>query len=103
MDATRALALPPGIPPAEDLAGLLRLVKSFDADRLTRTLLGDWGRMTPIDFLEERIAPLVHAVGEGWETGELEIRHEHFLSERVGDLLRSVAACPSRRRRPDRS
>jgi DNA-binding transcriptional MerR regulator/methylmalonyl-CoA mutase cobalamin-binding subunit len=79
-----------GIPPAEDLDGLLRLVAAFDAERLTRTLLGDWGRMTPIEFLEERIAPLIVAVGDGWERGDLEVRHEHFLSERVGDLLRSL-------------
>jgi methanogenic corrinoid protein MtbC1 len=90
VDPRDATPLSPGLPPAEDLDGLLRLVKSFDADRLTRTLLGDWGRMTSIDFLEDRVAPLIHAVGEGWETGELEIRHEHFLSERVGDLLRSL-------------
>jgi DNA-binding transcriptional MerR regulator/methanogenic corrinoid protein MtbC1 len=79
-----------GIPPATDLDGLLRLVAAFDAERLTHTLLGDWGRMTAIEFLEERIAPLVVAVGDGWESGDLEIRHEHFLSERVGDLLRSL-------------
>jgi hypothetical protein len=79
-----------GVPPAEDLDGLLRLVRAFDAERLSRTLLGDWGRMTPIEFLEQRIAPLVVAVGDGWESGDLEIRHEHFLSERVGDLLRSL-------------
>ncbi|MCG6919830.1 MAG: MerR family transcriptional regulator [Acidobacteria bacterium] len=78
------------LPPAEDLSGLLRLVEAFDADRLTLTLLGDWGRMTPAEFLEERIAPLVRAVGDGWESGELEVRHEHFLAERVGDLLRSL-------------
>jgi methylmalonyl-CoA mutase cobalamin-binding subunit len=83
-------APPAGLPPAEDLPGLLHLVRKFDSDRLTRTLLGDWGRMTPVEFLERRIAPLVHAVGEGWENGELEIRHEHFLAERVGDLLRSL-------------
>jgi methanogenic corrinoid protein MtbC1 len=46
--------------------------------------------MSPLEFLEERIAPLVRAVGEGWENDSLEIRHEHFLSERVGDLLRSL-------------
>jgi len=79
-----------GLPSAEDLPGLLRLVRDFDADRLTRTLLGDWGRTTPVEFLESRIAPLVRAVGDGWESGELEIRHEHFLAERVGDLLRSL-------------
>jgi methanogenic corrinoid protein MtbC1/DNA-binding transcriptional MerR regulator len=79
-----------GLPPAEDIPGLLRLVQAFDAERLTRTLLGDWGRMRPIEFLEGRIAPLVRAVGDAWESGELEVRHEHFLAERVGDLLRSL-------------
>ncbi len=92
LDGTAASRAGPsaGLPPAEDLPGLLRLVAAFDADRLTRTLLGDWGRMTPIEFLEKRISPLVDAVGDGWENGDLEIRHEHFLSERVGDLLRSL-------------
>ena len=75
---------------AEDVPGLIRLVKSFDADRLTRLFLADWARMGPVEFLESRIAPLVRAIGEGWAKGELEIRHEHFLSERVGDLLRSL-------------
>jgi methanogenic corrinoid protein MtbC1 len=80
----------PTLPPAEDLDGLLRLVREFDAERLTYTLLGDWGRMSPVAFLEGRIAPLVRAVGDGWEREELEIRHEHFISERIGDLLRTL-------------
>ena len=74
----------------EDVPGLLRLVKAFDADKLTRILLYDWARMGPVEFLEARVAPLVRAVGEAWEKGELEIRHEHFLSERLGDLLRTL-------------
>jgi methanogenic corrinoid protein MtbC1 len=78
------------IPAAEDVPSLLRLVKAFDGERLVRVFLSDWARMGPLAFLESRIAPLVRAVGEAWERGELEIRHEHFLSERVGDLLRSL-------------
>ncbi len=74
----------------DDLPALLRLVRTFDADRLTRVLLTDWARMGPVEFLEARVAPLVRAVGEGWEKGTFEIRHEHFLSERVGDLLASL-------------
>ncbi|HSD66348.1 MAG TPA: cobalamin-dependent protein [Vicinamibacteria bacterium] len=77
-------------PPVEDVPGLLRLVKAFDGDRLTRLFLADWARMGPVEFLDSRIAPLVHAVGEGWEQNDLEIRHEHFVSERIGDLLRSL-------------
>jgi DNA-binding transcriptional MerR regulator/methylmalonyl-CoA mutase cobalamin-binding subunit len=69
---------------------LLETVERFDADRLTRILLGDWARLGPLGFLETRIVPLICAVGSGWEEGKLEIRHEHFLSERIGDLLRSL-------------
>jgi len=76
--------------PAEDIPGLLRHVKAFDGERLTRQFLTDWARMGPVEFLEARIGPLIRAVGEAWERHELEIRHEHFLAERVGDLLRSL-------------
>jgi MerR family transcriptional regulator, light-induced transcriptional regulator len=88
--AIPASAATAAFPPAEDIPGLLRLVKAFDGDRLTRLFLADWARMGPVEFLESRIAPLIRAVGEGWEQNDLEIRHEHFLSERVGDLLRSL-------------
>ena len=80
------------LPTAEtvDVPELLAIVERFDAERLTRILLGDWARLGPLAFLETRVSPLIRAVGEAWEQGRLEIRHEHFLSERVGDLLRSL-------------
>jgi methanogenic corrinoid protein MtbC1 len=80
----------PGLPPAEDLAGQLKLVKTFDAERLSRSFLSDWARMGPVEFLETDIAPLIRAVGDAWEQGDLEVRHEHFLSERLSDFLRSL-------------
>lgn len=73
-----------------DVADLLRCVETFDAEQLTRSLLRDWKRMSPLEFLSDRIAPLIYAVGEEWAAARLEIRHERFLSERVGDLLRSL-------------
>ena len=73
-----------------DVVDLLRCVETFDAEQLTRSLLRDWKRMSPLEFLSTRIAPLIHAVGEEWAAARLEIRHERFLSERVGDLLRSL-------------
>ena len=76
--------------PAEDLAGQLRLVKAFDGERLRRSFLADWARMGPVEFLESSVGPLVRAVGEAWEQNDLEIRHEHVVSERIGDLLRSL-------------
>jgi len=44
----------------------------------------------PLEFLNSCLAPLVRKVGDAWEAGRIEIRHEHFFSERVGDLLRSL-------------
>jgi methanogenic corrinoid protein MtbC1 len=93
LDATRPDEVgAPGPLPRSPLgiAELIDRIADFDADRLTRALLGDWARLTPLDFLEGRVAPLVRAVGDAWEAGRLEIRHEHFLSERVGDVLRSL-------------
>ena len=75
---------------AGDNRDLLRFVEAFDADRLTRVLLGEYARLGTLAFLERRIAPLLTEVGEAWHAGRLEVRHEHFLSERVGDLLRSL-------------
>jgi methanogenic corrinoid protein MtbC1 len=69
---------------------LLHAVQAFDAAGLTRTLLQDWARLGPLDFLHTRIAPAIREIGDAWEGGRLEIRHEHFFSEKVGDLLRSL-------------
>jgi methanogenic corrinoid protein MtbC1 len=80
----------PPIPADVELPELLELVRRFDADRLTRILLADWARLDHLELLQTRIAPLIRAVGAAWEQGELEVRHEHFVSERVGDLLRSL-------------
>jgi methanogenic corrinoid protein MtbC1 len=78
------------LPAMNSVDGLLDLVAHFDSDRLTAALLADWARMSPVAFVATRIGPLVHAVGERWADGQIEIRHEHFLSERLGDLLRSL-------------
>lgn len=69
---------------------LLKAVEAFDAERLTHLLTADWRRLGVLAFLSQRIAPLIRAVGEEWAAARLGIHHEHFLSERVGDLLRSL-------------
>ncbi|HEX2570904.1 MAG TPA: MerR family transcriptional regulator [Polyangia bacterium] len=73
-----------------DVSDLIGIARSYDSERLVRILLGDWSRMRPLEFLEQRIAPLVRRVGDDWEAGRIEIRHEHFIAERLGDLLRSL-------------
>lgn len=73
-----------------EVRDLLGLVEAFDADGLTRRLLADWSRFGPLEFLRQRVAPAIRAVGDAWAAGRLEVRHEHFLSERLADVLRAV-------------
>jgi methanogenic corrinoid protein MtbC1 len=73
-----------------EAAELLRLIESFQSDRLTHALLSAAARLGPLTCLERVVAPLLRAVGEAWEKGRLEVRHEHFVSERLGDVLRSL-------------
>ncbi len=85
-----AMARPLAVEPPEDRSRILQAVEAFDTDRLTRVLLREWARLGPLDFLTSCLGPLIRDVGDAWEAGRLEIRHEHFFSERVGDLLRSL-------------
>lgn len=85
---------PPRSPAAAELPAEIEarrsLVSGFEADRLRETLVADWARLGPVEFLETRVAPLVEQVGEAWQQGELEIRHEHFLTEVLCELLGSL-------------
>ena len=78
------------MPPSGSLDELIKAVAVFDIERVTGMLLADWGRLGAMEFLKTRVAPLVEFVGSEWAAGRLEVRHEHFLSERLGDLLRSL-------------
>jgi DNA-binding transcriptional MerR regulator/methylmalonyl-CoA mutase cobalamin-binding subunit len=83
----------PAVPAAArapaDVAALLEMVTALDAPRLTGALLAEAVRLGPLAFARDRVAPLLEAVGEAWAGGRLEVRHEHLLSERVADVLRS--------------
>lgn len=81
----------PTVPFEPDSADdLLAAVRQFDSERLKRAFVRDWARLGPIQFLEQRAAPFLTAVGEAWAGGQLDIRHEHFGSSCLGDFLRTV-------------
>lgn len=73
-----------------EIRQFLNLVESFASDRLTHALLSASARLGPLAFLETVVAPLLRAVGEAWAEGRMQVRHEHFVSERLGDVLRSL-------------
>ena len=70
--------------------GLFDAVLAFDAESLKRTFHIEWARRGPLGFLEQVVAPLLGAIGDAWQRGELDVRHEHFASALLGDFLRAV-------------
>jgi len=91
-----SLPTPGAIPQlAEALAGtedLLDTVRRFDAEQLRLLIRGSWTRQTPTEFLERTAAPFLSALGQAWETGDLDVRHEHFATGVLGDFLRTARA-----------
>jgi methanogenic corrinoid protein MtbC1 len=71
-------------------AEVLDLVRSFRATELRARLAEVWDPDGHLEFMEAWIAPIVHLVGRAWADGKLEIRHEHFASEILQDVLRSA-------------
>ena len=71
-------------------AQVLELIRGFDAVELKARLSEEWDPDRHVAFLAEWIAPIIRMVGRSWADGELEIRHEHFASEVLQDVLRSA-------------
>ncbi len=65
----------------------IEAVHRFDEATLTREFYDAWGRMGPMEFIQNLAAPFTTQVGLCWETGELSVSHEHFASERLEHFL----------------
>jgi methanogenic corrinoid protein MtbC1 len=70
--------------------GILAGCRSFDRSALTELLHQDAMMLGIPAFLRERVAPALVAIGDAWARGDLEIRHEHFFSEVLEDVLRGL-------------
>lgn len=75
---------------AREAKALLDLVRAYARRELAGTLRSAWDKLGPDRFLSEFIGPLVTLVGREWSDGTLDVRHEHFLSEVLEDVLRSL-------------
>jgi DNA-binding transcriptional MerR regulator/methylmalonyl-CoA mutase cobalamin-binding subunit len=75
---------------AEVLAALVDAVRAYREPPITERLWRDWSELGPERTLTRTVAPLMDAVGEAWAAGELDVRHEHFLSEVTEHFLRSA-------------
>jgi len=85
-------ARPMPAPTAPATAALIDLVRDLDGPGIAHRLTIAWGHMGALGFVRDSVAPLIEAVGDAWASGALGIRHEHFLVERVLDVLRVLRA-----------
>ena len=68
---------------------ILAAIRGFRSDALRAQLLDVFHELDPLDYVSEVIGPVLTLVGQEWAEGKLAIRHEHFLSETVEDVLRT--------------
>lgn len=73
-----------------ELERLLGLVREYRGPELYEALNRHATENGARAFVLERAAPLCTMVGRAWADADLEIRHEHFLSGILSDLLRVV-------------
>jgi methanogenic corrinoid protein MtbC1 len=73
-----------------NLSALMALVRDHASAELTQALLAEAGRLGPVAFLRDCVAPLIEEVGGAWSRGDLGVAHEHFFSERLSDVLRAL-------------
>lgn len=85
-----SMAGPPRIEAPPELAAAVAAVTVFDHAGLRQALIDAWNRLGATTFFEEFAAPLLQVVGEAWADGRLEIRHEHFLTQTFGDVVRGL-------------
>ncbi len=83
-----------GTPPADTErlpaweACIIDKARAFDREGIVSDLAHAYASLGVRTFLRERLVPLTVEVGSVWAAGDLEIRHEHFLTEILEDTLR---------------
>jgi methanogenic corrinoid protein MtbC1 len=65
----------------------VELTRSLDSEGLTRAFQCQFAELPAVEFLERRMGPYLSEIGSAWASGQLQIYHEHFASERVREFL----------------
>lgn len=77
-------------PSREWLVNIFEAARAFDRPSVQKALYQGAATLGLHRFLQERVAPLMTEIGDAWARGEFEIRHEHFVSEVLEDVLRDL-------------
>lgn len=66
------------------------LARRFAERELLEALRSDATRLGLDRFVLERVTPFLSAVGDQWRSGRIGVRHEHFASEILEEVLRGL-------------
>lgn len=69
---------------------LIALAREYRGAEIIEHLRKVWQPDRHLAFLTDHLAPLISAVGAAWADGDMHVRHEHFVSEVVQDLVRTL-------------
>jgi methanogenic corrinoid protein MtbC1 len=69
------------------IARWIDLTERMDGEGLVTEFRRSLAEMSVVEFLERRMSPYLHAMGEEWVNGSLRVSHEHFASERAREFL----------------
>ena len=76
---------------------LLEAIQQADTSRFARLLARQYDQQGMTGFILQTAVPLLNAVGEQWAGGQLQIFHEHFMSEQLMRFLNhEIAKMPIR-------
>ncbi len=78
-EATEPAWLPP----------IMKAIRDGRSERLVSLVRRAAEARSPIEFITERIAPLMTEIGRAWADGQIDIWQEHYASDVLEDLLRA--------------
>ena len=84
--------------PDKTVEAVLDAIRSADAGQVEVLLRRQYEKRGMREFVLETVIPLLHAVGERWISGRLQIFQEHFLSEQLIRFLNSEIAPHAKKR-----
>lgn len=84
----------------EEVRTWIDAILRFDADSLMDGLTTEMQEGDIAAVLENKVGPLLTAIGRAWVDGELGIRHEHFATRIIENVLRNVRVSIEERETP---
>lgn len=65
----------------------IRAVREYDEDHLVYRFHETWNQKGPMAMIQNFVAPFIQQVGFCWQTGTINVSHEHFATELLSNFL----------------